>query len=554
MPSPVPDDPPQPMFIPHGQSATRVLFSIESYHHQQNFFMTTPPESPREATLKSRVIWSFWLLILLIGLPTWWTTTSIYRANLPTDLMLESHDDLWYSIPLCMQSSLLTLPDLTDIARKVQESAKGSQGLVKFHIQVAQQCSTEHDATIVSFEPGDIHNFEFSTSTSRFEARYAKGDLSNAAPYLAMFLQTAFLEEHASIAYLLYTNGKSSDKIQAFLQNLPQEVATRIQQSANRAFKPSSEYHLTFSLFTAGPAPSGWSVRPLLAKYIQPILYAISSTSNISVASQVQLYSSFSPSIQPQQVENGWQLRREDLTSFVNNAEWPLSPSIGTGPTVNFITYIPTPYQIPLLLENSATNAWLIPQWGGITILNPNVVLQEETELGKKILLPHLDQEILEPAFVNFQSQLLQLLGVPHSDKLPLQERLKSFQRLSGLSLYLRTASNLSSLARLAQHLSSIPIPRHVQHYVEHAIGRLSDFRECLSQSSPTTWSSGLRSVREAFADSEKAFFDKSMVGQVYFPDEHKVAVYLPLLGPIGVPLVVGLIREVKALTAKLKK
>jgi phosphatidylinositol glycan class S len=43
------------------------------------------------------------------------------------------------------------------------------------------------------------------------------------------------------------------------------------------------------------------------------------------------------------------------------------------------------------------------------------------------------------------------------------------------------------------------------------------------------------------------------MVGQVYFPDEHKVAVYLPLLGPIGVPLVVGLMKEVKRLVAAWK-
>jgi GPI-anchor transamidase subunit S len=55
-----------------------------------------------------------------------------------------------------------------------------------------------------------------------------------------------------------------------------------------------------------------------------------------------------------------------------------------------------------------------------------------------------------------------------------------------------------------------------------------------------------LQHARKAWEDSEKAFFEKSMVGQVYFPDEHKVAVYLPLLGPVGVPLLVGLAREVK--------
>jgi phosphatidylinositol glycan class S len=37
---------------------------------------------------------------------------------------------------------------------------------------------------------------------------------------------------------------------------------------------------------------------------------------------------------------------------------------------------------------------------------------------------------------------------------------------------------------------------------------------------------------------------------QVYFPDEHKVAVYLPLLGPIGVPLVASLLKELKRIAA----
>jgi phosphatidylinositol glycan class S len=57
-----------------------------------------------------------------------------------------------------------------------------------------------------------------------------------------------------------------------------------------------------------------------------------------------------------------------------------------------------------------------------------------------------------------------------------------------------------------------------------------------------------------AFHDSEKAFFDKSMVGQVYFPDEHKVAVYLPLLGPVGVPLAVALLREFRRWISALRR
>lgn len=42
-----------------------------------------PPESPENVRQRTKVILSFWAVALLIGVPLWWTTTSIYRAPLP---------------------------------------------------------------------------------------------------------------------------------------------------------------------------------------------------------------------------------------------------------------------------------------------------------------------------------------------------------------------------------------------------------------------------------------------------------------------------------------
>jgi phosphatidylinositol glycan class S len=67
-------------------------------------------------------------------------------------------------------------------------------------------------------------------------------------------------------------------------------------------------------------------------------------------------------------------------------------------------------------------------------------------------------------------------------------------------------------------------------------------------------FAAALASARIAEKEAEKSFFEKSMVGQMYFPDEHKIAVYLPLLGPIGVPLLMGLLREVKNLVVEFKR
>ena len=44
------------------------------------------------------------------------------------------------------------------------------------------------------------------------------------------------------------------------------------------------------------------------------------------------------------------------------------------------------------------------------------------------------------------------------------------------------------------------------------------------------------------------------MVAMVYFPDEHKAAVYLPLLGPVAVPLIMSAIKELKSILAQRRK
>jgi GPI-anchor transamidase subunit S len=48
-----------------------------------------PPEKPEAVWLRTKVILSFWALIVFLGLPVWWKTTSIYRARLPIQEMLE---------------------------------------------------------------------------------------------------------------------------------------------------------------------------------------------------------------------------------------------------------------------------------------------------------------------------------------------------------------------------------------------------------------------------------------------------------------------------------
>lgn len=43
--------------------------------------------------------------------------------------------------------------------------------------------------------------------------------------------------------------------------------------------------------------------------------------------------------------------------------------------------------------------------------------------------------------------------------------------------------------------------------------------------------------AKRAFVASERGFFDASLLAQLYFPDEQKYAIYIPLFLPVMVPV-----------------
>jgi phosphatidylinositol glycan class S len=53
---------------------------------------SAPPEKPSHARRRLYIILSYWLVVIFLGLPLWWKTTAIYRANLPLDGMMEWAD------------------------------------------------------------------------------------------------------------------------------------------------------------------------------------------------------------------------------------------------------------------------------------------------------------------------------------------------------------------------------------------------------------------------------------------------------------------------------
>ncbi|KAK5110918.1 hypothetical protein LTR62_005456 [Meristemomyces frigidus] len=309
------------------------------------------------------------------------------------------------------------------------------------------------------------------------------------------------------------------------------------QHSENeKAFRYASTYHLTFSLFTPAAMPADWSIEEALNQYVRPLTTALSNVSDFTIETQVQLHASFSPSIAGPQFDaatRDWILQKSDLRGFINAAEWPLSPSIGAGPTMNFVLYVPALEQTPLVIaETGRSTSWMILQWGGVAILN---------QVGEPS--PKLTMADMEPVMLTFAEQLATLLGLP-SDAGSFDNRVLHLKQTRAVSLIKSASSTLGALSRLTLKLKAIAIPDTVAAAVDKTLSSLEQACNALQLGK---WDTALHHARTGNDAIETAFFEPSMVGQVYFPDEHKVAVYVPLLGPMAVPLIMTGLKEFRS-------
>ncbi|KAM0551872.1 hypothetical protein ACHAPJ_008208 [Fusarium lateritium] len=497
---------------------------------------TPPPEKPSDTSRRTRVVLSFWLLVLCLGVPIWWRTTGIYRANLPLDGMLQWAEGKAcrpvFPLQISIKADALQENEAQNLVRLTQHALDDHNDFSGHHLrlQLAPKGGASpspaadddsHVALTIQLAPGESNSASLDPDSAVLNIGYpsnavpsASSSSSALATYIANELQSTFSEEQSIISYLLSTSSAPDAKP----QGLTPEIVDMLSKRTTRSLRYSPTYHLTFSLFTAGAAPNTWDIETAIEEYMKPMLDVLGPIHNFTIDTQVQLYAT--PGAHSEV------LSKDDLASFINAAEWPLSPSIAGAPTVNFVIYIGDQAIDLGSGTEAAAQSWMFPQWGSVYLLK----LPETTT--------HVSSETLKQPMLTFTGHLLSLLGTPQSGSLPL--RLSTLSRIRSADLLLRASSTLGSLARLSLALPSISIPRSVADGVASTMDHLQ--QACTSLGGP----SGLLHARIAEEEAERAFFEKSMVGQLYFPDEHKIAVYLPLLGPVGVPLVMGLLNELR--------
>lgn len=458
-------------------------------------FLPNPPTRVISVLPERRVVvTSIMAIILLLGLPLWWTTTRVYRAQLPT---ITNQNTL--QVPLYFYSDTIQ-------QQTVDRIITGRKRHSRQQIQYLPYIKPSADAPDM---PGHYTVQITKDTTTRFHLnRTITASQSNAAKVIA---------------------------------DMALEEERRVGDQLQKHCKYSAGYSITLSLLNEDSSAGrfvDWEIEKATQQYLQPFVDALRPLTHLSVSTQV-LANAGSPPVTPLRHKNGTYLTPQMLSLFANSPWWNLASTDPILPLLNFVLYVPSSRSQPLYIQSSETNAFVVSQWGGVSIANT------QQKLTTSELQHHMGV---------FITQLRQLVGIPQMDSSNIQRdmdtrrgvscwELDQLQRL-WLVVSRQTAyRTLRSLVRMVDKLTDMVVMDEIQEKVQRALDSLESVERELeggNQQKAFKWAT------KASELAETAFFDPSMVSMLYFPDQHKYAIYLPFFLPVAIPLLAAIKQSIR--------
>uniref|UniRef100_A0A8C2M2V0 Phosphatidylinositol glycan anchor biosynthesis, class S n=1 Tax=Cricetulus griseus TaxID=10029 RepID=A0A8C2M2V0_CRIGR len=512
----------------------------------------------------------FAAVAILLGLPLWWKTTETYRAPLPysqisrlnaLQVRLEgaAHRKVHTLLKAPMPSSAqlrLTVPVTVVFTRdsvplddqlKLPFTCRFQKAYRRAldHEEEALSLGNVHEAEAVLFEPekqaeGSLTVYMISEHSSLLP----QDVMSYIGPERTAVVRGIMHREALNIIgrriiQIAQAMSLTEDVLAAALaDHLPED---KWSSDKRRPLKSSLGYEITFSLLNPDPKSHDvhWDIEGAVQRYVQPFLNALSAAGNFSVDSQILYYAMLgvNPRFDPASSSYYLAMHRSSAASLY--------------PVLNFLLYVPELAHSPLYIQDKdgapvATNAFHSPRWGGIMIYNVDPKIYNASDLPVKVEVDMV--QVMEV----FLAQLKLLFGITQPQVPP--KCLLSGPKSEGLMtweldrlLWARSVENLAtatttltSLAQLLGKISNIVIKDDVASEVYRAVAAVQKAAEELALGH---LSSAFVASQEAVTSSERAFFDPSLLHLLYFPDDQKFAIYIPLFLPMAVPILLSLVK-----------
>ncbi|XP_041368806.1 GPI transamidase component PIG-S-like isoform X2 [Gigantopelta aegis] len=520
------------------------------------------------------------LICVIVGVPLWWKTTEVYRVQLPySDINSLSDTPIEYLATVevvCLDSSLSS--KLIDISTGLQRSLGSTEKKsLQSKYRVATRDATTEELSLYR-SAKNIEDFD-KTLSRRFGAGFnlyyvvllpeSKGTVK---------LDKAFVGKHRSV-YMPIKQSNISETVSS-ISSLVTDVVVRqwavskslmgvkgsrslkLDKESMRCLRSSPGYDITFTL--ASPQPEiidiQWDIKHGIQDYLKPFLSKLDKYANISVTSQVLFFTGLVVRPQKDAKTGEFFYTEQDLPHMITPLESKLGSHASSNPALNFVVYVPTRDQSPLYLRDAAgnrvpSNAFLSPRWGGILILNvpsppAGAALPHRADVDMRRMMEVFITQLR--FLLNLHSQTPQEVILPDVGNEGITEwELDSWLRILCVENIATSIVSLQSLSQLLGQISNMVIKDDIALEVESAVANIKQAKKLLAEG---TLEGAFLASRNAVRESEKAFFDPSLLELLYFPEDQKFAIYIPLFLPISIPIMSTMIQGIKWLKRRHKQ
>ncbi|AQZ12521.1 GPI17 (YDR434W) [Zygosaccharomyces parabailii] len=469
----------------------------------------------------------FVVLYCALGIPLWYKLTTTYRAPLPIDYIKALHEnklnDIHVVVPVYIKSDTYRFPDIHQAVQMQVNSLLDSQNqTVPWSLQLLPY---EEDRFTQSDDQYHVVNLvldEFVGFSIAYDAKETTvffDDESVITNDLPFFIAQTLVEHTFELEWNELSEGKMS-----------------VHDSMAVSYRPN--IHLSISLLTGDGYPVAWEIDSTLREYFTPLRKFLSPLVNFTVDTGILYYNDLNLHTLNDKSNVTW----KDLSHAVDLSELLSMNYFSEAGSLNLAIVFPSEQTCSdgLNFIEDSWSSFLIPQWGMLAInkypLKPRSLLKEN---------------YLTPIMYQFATDIFQLLGLK-KDSQDLSSpsiSIDSFKRLKTLQNIHKAQETLWSLVKLTRSFQTMSIPKEVLSNVTEALNLRLQIVEILNdplKGGDLLWNNALILSNELVELSETAFFHGDMVQQNFFPQEHKLAVYLPLLGPTTVVTFLGFLRIIK--------
>ncbi|KAK6176585.1 hypothetical protein SNE40_014841 [Patella caerulea] len=540
--------------------------------------MTDEDISEKEKDTQAYAALGIGLICIVVGLPLWWKATEVYRVQLPySDINGLSEIPLTYTAEVqvvCFDD--VWTKRILEISQLLQDNLSKTTGTeikANYRLSVRERTTEELD---IFKQKGSVPDLPF-VDDELSKSKLVSGDRNKYYIFLVpkLFkLDYAYIGKHHNIlirplndvtelvkdisgivkSYVIH-----EDSVEKSILNAKGARSLKPDKESMRSVRYNPGYDITFTLTVPQPdiLDVRWQIEEAVTAYIESMTNKLTEYTSFEIKSQLQYFTTFQSKPKYDESLKEYYYQEQNLPQLINPIESTLGTSSSNNPELNFIVYIPTRDKSPLYIRDKngnkvKSNAFLSPRWGGVMIYNV-------PEFNSSAALPYLVQVDMRQVMEVFVSQIRLLLNVNSAAQLGSKNVVFEPVGVAGINdieidvwLRNRCAENLAtsintlqSLAQLLGQISNIVIKDDIGSEVETAVESIKNSQKLLQAGNLV---GAFQASKLAIIASEKAFFDPSLLELLYFPEDQKFAIYIPLFLPISIPVIGSIYKAIKHL------